>query len=149
MNLYVFMGKKNERWESAKILFEEDRRLCSQLFEISCLLFNNCLLSFAAIAVRSRLHILQILLAPLMFLLVCGKSDAPFRFWFDPHLPKYYQTKSDNLELCFYLQKWPCNQKCICTKVFSCKSDPSSKSFLSCISDTYLFEQWQSNLTHK
>ena len=43
--------------------------LCTQIFEMSLLLFSNCLLSSATNAIRSRLHILQILLALLILLL--------------------------------------------------------------------------------
>ena len=68
----VCMWKVNEkygRWESAKVLFEEPSVVYTVVWNIQ-LLFSNYLLSSAKIAIHSRLHIWQILLALLMLLLV-------------------------------------------------------------------------------
>ena len=89
---------------------KKNRRLCTQFFEISRLLFSNWLLSSAKIAIRSRLHIWQILLAPLMLLLAWW-SILDSISGLVPYLSKYRQTKSDNLVLFFLF---------ICLKVYLC-----------------------------
>ena len=89
---------------------KKNRRLCTQLLEMSRLLFSNWLLSSAKIAIRSRLHIWQILLAPLMLLLAWWRILHSIS-GLVPYLSKYCQTKSDNLVLCFLF---------ICLKVYLC-----------------------------
>ena len=41
--------------KAPRCYLKKNRRLCAQLFEISRLLFSNCLLSSAKIAIRLRL----------------------------------------------------------------------------------------------
>ena len=109
----VCMWKVNEkygRWEGARCYLKKNRRLCAQLFEISRLLFSNCLLSSAKIAIRSRLHIWQILLALLMLLLAWWRMLHSIS-GLVPYLSKYCQTKSDNLVLFFLFT---------CLKVYLC-----------------------------
>ena len=53
------MWKRNKKWEkSPRLYLKKNRRLCTQLFEISRLLFDKCLLSSATINIHRRLHIL-------------------------------------------------------------------------------------------
>ena len=102
---------KSMKGEKApRCYLKKNRRLCTQLFEISRLLFSNCLLSSAKIAIRSRLHIWQILLALLMLLLAWWRMLHSIS-GLVPYLSKYCQTKSDNLVLFFLFT---------CLKVYLC-----------------------------
>ena len=109
--MYVYTCKRKVKSEKTPICYlKKKRRLCTQLLEISCFLFSYCLLSSASIAIRSRLHIWQILLTPPMFLLAWWRMLHSISCLVT-YLSKYCQTKPNNLVLFFLIT---------CLKVYFC-----------------------------
>ena len=118
--VYVCLGEIKIKGEKALLCYlKKKRRLCTQLFEISRILFSNSLLSSTSIALRSRLRIWWILLTPPMLLLLAWWRMLHSISSSVQYLPKYCQTKSYNL-CCSFLFA--------CLKVYLCPA--------------YLFLKW-------